>query len=103
MKESIPEIKDLHLNLKGIYFDQIIAGDKSFEFRLVNDYWKKKLINRIYGQIHFKRGYPAKEDTSKIYSVPYRGYEIQTITHPHFGSDPVEVFAIYADDSIVSF
>jgi hypothetical protein len=27
---------------------------------------------------------------------PYRGFERQTITHPHFGSAPVRVFAIYA-------
>lgn len=26
--------------------------------------------------------------------VPYNGYEIKTITHPHFGDKPVKVFAI---------
>ncbi|HHU1479257.1 TPA: ASCH domain-containing protein, partial [Escherichia coli] len=24
----------------------------------------------------------------------YEGYEIKTITHPHFGENPVKVFAI---------
>ncbi|ENN4178965.1 ASCH domain-containing protein, partial [Salmonella enterica subsp. enterica serovar Typhimurium] len=25
---------------------------------------------------------------------PYGGYEVKTITHPHFGDEPVKVYAI---------
>ena len=88
---------DLHLNLKAGYFNEIIEGSKRFEYRLKNDYWTKRLVGREYNQVHFKSGYPKKDDKSKIYTVPYKGYEIQTIVHGHFGSKPVEVFAIYVN------
>lgn len=85
----------LHLNLKSGYFDAIKAGDKPFEYRLKNEHWDKKLLSKVYDEVHFKRGYPRRDDSSKIIIIPYRGYELQTITHEHFGSEAVEVFAIY--------
>ena len=33
----------------------------------------------------------------KIIKAKYRGYEVKTITHKHFGLEEVEVFAIYTD------
>ena len=38
----------LYLPLKGKWFDLIKAGKKSFEYRLYNEYWKKRLIDRDY-------------------------------------------------------
>ncbi|ELF7691695.1 ead/Ea22-like family protein [Escherichia coli] len=40
------------------------------------------------------KGYPKRDDSSRRIDVPYDGYEIKTITHPHFGDKPVKVFAI---------
>ena len=94
---------DLHLNLKGEYFNAIKSGAKPFEYRLKNDYWSKRLVGRIYDNIYFKKGYPKVSDVDKIICAPYRGYEVQTITHPHFGNSSVEVFAIYTDDTIVNW
>lgn len=34
--------KHLHLNLKGEYFHAIRAGKKVEEYRLYNDYWRKR-------------------------------------------------------------
>lgn len=34
------------------------------------------------------------KETGDIIDVPYDGYEIKTITHPHFGDKPVKLFAI---------
>jgi hypothetical protein len=87
--------KDLHLNLKGCYFDDIAAKKKPFEYRLKNEYWRRRLEGRHYDNIHIKKGYPKATDTSRIITKPYRGYEEQTITHPHFGPLPVEVYAIH--------
>lgn len=84
----------LHLNLKGEYFDAIAAGSKPFEYRLVTPYWRKRLADRQYDAIELARGYPARDDTVRRLRLPWRGYEVQTITHPHFGDQPVEVFAI---------
>jgi ASC-1-like (ASCH) protein len=90
------ELKDIVFNLKGEYFDEIKAGIKKFEYRLKNDYWSKRLVNRQYKNVIFKKGYPKNSDTDKILVMPYRGYVVQTITHKHFGTEPVEVFAIMA-------
>lgn len=87
-------MKLLHLNLKGEYFDAIANGSKKEEYRLYNDYWMKRLIHKTYDGIVVKRGYPRRGDTSKTLERVWRGWEIKTITHPHFGSAPVKVFAI---------
>lgn len=84
----------LHLPMKGEYFDQIKAGTKPEEFRLANDYWRKRLVGRTYDRIVLTRGYPKRGDTERRLVLPYRGYRLATITHPHFGEQPVEVFAI---------
>ena len=84
----------LSLNLKGEYFDQIKAGDKKEEFRLYKPFWYKRLKGRHYDQIVLLRGYPPKGDENKRLCIPYRGYKIKTITHPHFGPHPVTVYAI---------
>ena len=84
---------DLHLNLKGVYFDEIKAGTKPFEYRLRSK-WEKRLAGKSFDQIWIKRGYPARDDHARIIARPWRGYEIQVITHPHFGPTPVEVIAI---------
>lgn len=87
--------KDLHLPLKEIYFNQILSGEKKEEYRLYNDYWKKRLIGKDYSRIIFKCGYPKKEDTGRQIVKPYLGYHIKVIKHEHFeGGKPVKVFAI---------
>lgn len=87
-------MKDLHLNVKGIYFDQIKAGTKIAEFRLANEYWRKRLHQQEYRWVFVKRGYPKRGDTSRILKFPYRGYSEEKIKHPHFGNKFVNVFAI---------
>ena len=87
-------MRTLTLALKGIYFDQIAAGTKDEEFRLVTPFWQKRLLNRTYDRIVLTRGYPKTSDMSRRIERPWRGFVTRTITHPHFGPDPVEVFAI---------
>lgn len=84
---------DLHLNLKGEYFDQIKAGTKLHEYRLAEK-WLKRLEGKTFDRIFIKLGYPKRTDNSRILERPWRGYEHQTITHPHFGSGLVDVLAI---------
>jgi hypothetical protein len=84
---------DLHLNLKGIYFDQIKAGTKIFEFRAVSS-WANRLDGRVYENIVLKRGYPRIGDDSRRLVRPWQGCTIEVITHPHFGNHPVLVYSI---------
>lgn len=85
---------DLILHVKGKYFDQIKAGTKPFEYRLQTEYWRKRLVGREYDRVIIYLGYPASNDADRMIPFPWRGYEEQTITHEHFGTGPVLVFAI---------
>lgn len=85
---------DLRLAVKREYFEQIKSGVKTEEYRLVNDYWIKRLEGKSYRTITITLGYPSNQDTDKIIVFMFRGWVIKTITHHHFGDKPVEVFAI---------
>lgn len=90
-------MKNITIPLNGVYFDQIKAGTKLEEYRLVNSYWIKRLLGRNYDRIILTRGYPRKDDEDRRINLKYRGFEVKTITHPHFGPEPVQVFAIKID------
>ena len=85
---------ELIIPVNGVYFDQMKAGTKTEEYRLVTPHWSKRLEGRSYDRLTLTRGYPSRDDAERRLTVPWRGYERKTITHPHFGPDPVEVFAI---------
>ena len=87
----------LTLRLKATYFNEIRDGVKLFEFRRCTDYWRKRLAGRDFDRIVLTLGYPAHEDTARQLHRPWRGLEVQTITHHHFGEQPVEVFAIHVN------
>lgn len=84
----------LLLPLKAEYFHAIRDGSKPEEFRLVTPFWTKVLEGRSYDGIILTLGYPARDDTSRRLERPWRGFRRTIITHPHFGPDPVEVYAI---------
>ncbi len=85
---------DLHLNLKGEYFDQIKACTKKFEYREITPYWTKRIENREYEKIYIKQGYPKKDDKDNIIVRPWKGYIKTHIKHEHFGNELVNVYAI---------
>ena len=87
-------MRTLHLSLKREYFEAIRDGRKLEEFRLCTPHWRKRLEGQHYDQIVLTLGYPARNDHARRLVRPWRGYTIKTITHPHFGREPVEVFAI---------
>lgn len=87
-------MRTLTLPLKAEYFDAIRDGTKPEEFRLVNDYWSKRLVGREYDRIILTKGYPRADDTSRRLERPWRGFTVKTITHPHFGNVPMTVYAI---------
>ncbi len=93
----------LQLALKAEYFDAIREGTKVEEFRKATPYWTKRLYEspvdggrwrRSFDGIILTRGYPKRGDPDRTLELPWRGFTRKTITHPHFGPDPVEVFAI---------
>lgn len=84
----------LNLALKSEYFDAIRDGSKTEEFRLVTPYWRRRLEGRWFAEVHLTKGYPKREDRERHLSRQWKGYRRTTITHPHFGPNPVEVYAI---------
>ncbi len=68
-------------------------GTKLEEFRLCTLYWKKRL-EKHYDNIVICSGYPKRDDETRHIMRPWRGSIIKTITHKHFGSEPVAVYAI---------
>ncbi|MCA7012056.1 ASCH domain-containing protein [Dickeya dadantii] len=90
----------LQLAVMGEYFAAMKAGLKHFEYRLDNAYWRRRLAGRDYEQLVITWGYPARSDMSRRLILPWLGYEMQTIKHPHFGDKPVKVFAIRIGDGV---
>lgn len=86
---------DIVLALKAEYFEQIKAGTKLEEYRLVNEYWTKRLVGRTFDRVIITKGYPKRDDTSRRLVFPWRGYSEKTLQHPHFGPNPVRVYAIH--------
>jgi hypothetical protein len=84
----------LTLPLKAKYFDAIRDGSKLEEYRLVTPFWRKRIEGRSYDGIVLTKGYPSASDVPRRIEKPWRGYRRITLTHPHFGPDPVDVYAI---------
>jgi hypothetical protein len=90
---------NLTLPLKREYFDAIRDGTKTEEYRLCTPFWRKRIEGRHYAALVLTLGYPDRSNISRRIVLPWRGYAIKTITHPHFGPVPVEVFAIRLTES----
>jgi hypothetical protein len=84
----------LTLALKKEYFNAVKTGEKVFEYRQRTPYWVKRLEGRNYERLILTLGYSKATDTSRRIELPWYGYSLQTITHPHFGENPVDVYAI---------
>ncbi len=84
----------LRLPVTTEYFNEIKEGTKPFEYRLDTPYWRCRIVGKTFDEVHITLGYPKADDHNRILIRPWRGYESQTITHRHFGPDPVEVLAI---------
>lgn len=87
-------IKILHLAVKTEYFNQIKKGDKNEEYRLTSEYWRKRLVNKTFDEIHITLGYPSKSEHNKRIIKRWNGFKVKTIKHNHFGEFPVDVYAI---------
>jgi hypothetical protein len=82
--------KDLFLILKTQYFNEIQAGTKTSEFRLLTEYWLNRL-SQDWKYVTFQLGYAkdAPRIRKKITDI-----SIVTIEHEFFGGNPIDVFEI---------
>lgn len=84
----------LRLNLKRKWWEQIRDGEKTVELRLATDYWRKRLVGQVYDEIHLCLGYPKAGDVDKVLRRKWRMIAKETVIHPEFGPNPVDVFVI---------
>ncbi len=73
IKEVIDNKKVLHLNLYRKYFDEIVSGKKTIEYRDKTPYWTTRLSNKNYDYIYFRNGY-SKDAPMML--VEYKGVDI---------------------------
>ena len=59
----------LHLVLKHHWFDKIVSGEKTSEYRECTKYWDKRLQNKKYDSVIFHKGYTNTTATYKIVSI----------------------------------
>ena len=69
---SKPNTPTLRIFIKGIYFDQIIAGTKNIEYRKVSPFWSSRLLDannkkRHYDQIEFING--MRSDSRRVITL----------------------------------
>lgn len=83
----------LHLHVKSCYFEEIKAGVKKHEYRLANEYWRKRLLGRSYDAVVIYNAYkPGPENRLEF---PWNGVGlIANFTHPHFGAESVTVYSV---------
>jgi len=63
-------MKILHLNLYRKYFDAIVNGTKTIEYRDKTDYWKTRLENKKFDTIKFRNGY---QKNARVMFVEHKG------------------------------
>jgi len=91
-------MSDLYLHVKTEYFKAIKRGDKTEEYREHKKYWIERLVEmpsgkkREFDHVVIHNAYKPGDENRLTF--PWRGWTLKTITHPHFGPDPVTVFAI---------
>lgn len=87
-------LKILYLPLKAQWFNDIKNGLKLEEYRDRTARWSKRIVGRDYDLIVLTLGYPKKDDLERRLVLHWKGYVEKTISHPHFGPNPVDVYAI---------
>ena len=86
--------KVLHLNLYRIYFDQILKGEKTIEYRDITPYWSKRLEGKYYDVIQFRNGYRKNAPTM---IVEYKG----TVVDDLYGTYAIKLGNVLETKNII--
>lgn len=87
-------LKILTLNLKTEYWEAILKGEKTEEYRECKDYWKKRLEGKNYDLICLCKGYPRKNDCQRRMFRFWNGFTTKFIRHKQFGPCWTHVYAV---------
>jgi hypothetical protein len=96
--KSDGQLPCLLLHVRSEFFEQIRSGVKAEEYRLDNAYWRKRLMHGSEGACLLFRSVVIcnayKTGPENRLEFPWRGWRTMRLTHPHFGAEAVDVFAI---------
>ena len=53
----------LELTIKKKWFDMIVSDEKPEEYRDIKEYWKKRLVGKLYSHVRFRNGYATNAPT----------------------------------------
>ena len=94
----------LNLTIKKKYFDQILSGEKTEEYREIKSYWVTRLTNQnpdgtVNGDEFYKKFDAVKFTNGYLINAPSftiecKGIEMKEIEHEFFHDGKVDVFAI---------
>ena len=116
-------MSNLQLSLKQKWFELTKSGIKTEDYREINDYWKKRLLNfsALYEpacvvtffktkniNLYLKKfktntmtlGYPKSSDTERIIKLEHKGIEIRT-GNPEWGAEPDRLYFVILHGSVV--
>lgn len=93
---------ELYLVVAAKHFDDILAGRKTKEWRVITPFWKKRIYDRRPKTVRFQRGYSKEQARFKIHRITwanneYEEYPLRPVV-PH-GFIPV-YFTIWIGDRL---
>lgn len=97
--------KVLYLPLKKEWFEMIASGKKTEEYRLMNDFWTKRICSKAkdgsfecskekFSYVEFTLGYPKKDDISKRMRFEISAIYPQKGGNPEWGANPDEMYFV---------
>lgn len=116
---------NLQLSLKKKWFEMTKSGIKTEDYRELNDYWLKRLVNNCsclenvlivelsekinncvlggfkkFTQNTITSGYPKSGDTERILKLEHKGIEIRT-GNPEWGAEPGKLYFVIKHGVII--
>jgi hypothetical protein len=73
----------LNFTLKKKYFDEILSGEKTKEYREYKPYWINRLFNKEYDTIKFTNGYGKN---SPSFLIELKDITVELVYHEIFST-----------------
>lgn len=88
----------LHLTLKKKWFDMILSGVKTEEYREIKPYWTNRFYSKKYHYITFRNGYAtnAPQFTIELKSI------ITSIGKPEWGAEEGKTYFVLSLGKIIN-
>ena len=78
----------LHLVLKKEWYDKVLSGEKDIEYRTLNDFWKKRILDKKdkLKKVRFTKGY-----VSFGYDFEITKIDVGKCPYPNWNGDFIRI------------